>query len=196
MSIEIILFIIGFILGGGLIWFLRQKELDSVKQNQEELRQVFGDLSNEALVESQKNFLELAEHKFSSLLENSDNQLDKNFPVINEKGLVGKIIIVTKNNSKVLLITDQNSAVPVRSMNREFYAVMTGSKDGKYLISSFIKDNQKPLIGEILITSGRVNIYPKNILVGQVIGISNEKVIAVPFVDTKNLEFVQIIKNN
>jgi Tfp pilus assembly protein PilO len=42
MSIEIILFIIGFILGGGLIWFLRQKELDSVKQNQEELRQVFG----------------------------------------------------------------------------------------------------------------------------------------------------------
>ena len=77
MSIEIILFIIGFILGGGLIWFLRQKELDSVKQNQEELRQVFGDLSNEALVESQKNFLELAEHKFSALLENSDNQLDK-----------------------------------------------------------------------------------------------------------------------
>ena len=100
--------------------------------------------------------------------------MDKNFPVINERGLVGKIIFVTKNNSKVLLITDQNSSVPVRSMNREFYAVMTGSKDGKYLISSFIKDNKKPLIGEILITSGRVNIYPKNILVCQVIGISNE----------------------
>ena len=93
-----------------------------------------------------------------------DNQLDKNFPVINERGLVGKIIFVTKNNSKVLLITDQNSSVPVRSMNREFYAVMTGSKDGKYLISSFIKDNKKPLIGEILITSGRVDIYPKNII--------------------------------
>ena len=77
MNSEIILFIIGFILGGGLIWFLRQKELDAVKQNREEIRKVFGDLSNEVLVESQKNFLELAEHKFSALLENSDEQLDK-----------------------------------------------------------------------------------------------------------------------
>ena len=77
MNSEIILFIIGFVLGGGLIWILRQKELDSVKQNREEIRQAFGDLSNEVLVESQKNFLELAEHKFSALLENSDEQLDK-----------------------------------------------------------------------------------------------------------------------
>ena len=77
MNSEIILFIIGFVLGGGLIWFLRQKELDAVKQNREEIRQAFGDLSNEVLVESQKNFLELAEHKFSALLENSDEQLDK-----------------------------------------------------------------------------------------------------------------------
>ncbi|MCS5652694.1 MAG: DNA recombination protein RmuC, partial [Candidatus Marinimicrobia bacterium] len=77
MNSEIILFIIGFVLGGGLIWFLRQKELDSVMQNREEIRQTFGDLSNEVLVESQKNFLELAEHKFSALLENSDEQLDK-----------------------------------------------------------------------------------------------------------------------
>jgi len=77
MNSEIMLFIIGFVLGGGLIWFLRQKEIDSVKQNQEEIRQTFGDLSNEVLVESQKNFLELAEHKFSALLENSDEQLGK-----------------------------------------------------------------------------------------------------------------------
>ena len=48
MNSEIILFIIGFVLGGGLIWFLRQKELDSVKQNQEEIKQAFGDLSNES----------------------------------------------------------------------------------------------------------------------------------------------------
>ena len=77
MDSEVILFILGFVLGGTLIWFLRQKELDSIKQNQEEVRQTFGDLSNEVLVESQKNFLELAEHKFTALLENSGQQLDK-----------------------------------------------------------------------------------------------------------------------
>jgi DNA recombination protein RmuC len=77
MGSEVILFILGFVLGGSLVWFLRQKELDSIKQNQEEVRQTFGDLSNEVLVESQKNFLELAEHKFTALLENSGQQLDK-----------------------------------------------------------------------------------------------------------------------
>ena len=77
MITEIILFITGFSLGGGLIWFLRQKELDAVKQNQDELRKAFGDLSNQALVDSQKKFLELAEDKFSVLLEGSDDQLNK-----------------------------------------------------------------------------------------------------------------------
>ena len=125
-----------------------------------------------------------------------DHQVEKNFAVINERGLVGKTILVTKNNSKVLLINDQNSSVPVRSVNRDFYAVMKGSADGKYLISSFIKDNIKPLVGDLLVTSGNVDIYPHNILVGKIISVSDEKVIALPFVDTNNLEFVQIIKNN
>ena len=115
---------------------------------------------------------------------------------LNEAELRSNLVIfVTKNNSKVLLITDQNSSVPVRSMNREFYAVMTGSKDGKYLISSFIKDNKKPLVGDILVTSGNVDIYPQNLLVGKVISVSDGKVIALPFLDVKNIEFVQIIKN-
>ena len=57
----ILLFITGFILGGAAVWFLRQKEVESVKAGQEQLKNVFGDLSNEALIENQKKFLELAE---------------------------------------------------------------------------------------------------------------------------------------
>ena len=101
-----------------------------------------------------------------------------------------------KKNSKVLLINDQNLSVSVKSFNKDFYAIMKGSTDGKYLISSFIKDNNRPLIGDILVTSGNVGVFPKNLLVGKVIGIAEEKIIAIPFVDVKNIEFVQIIKNN
>ena len=92
------------------------------------------------------------------------------------------------------LIVDINFSVSVKSYNRDFYAIIKGSTDGKYLISSFIKDNNFPLIGDILVTSGNVDIYPQNILVAKVINISDEKVIALPFVDTKNIDFVQIIK--
>ena len=70
----ILLFIIGFILGGAAVWFLRQKEVESIKESQEQVKNAFGDLSNEVLIENQKNFLELAEDKFSSLLGKSDEQ--------------------------------------------------------------------------------------------------------------------------
>jgi DNA recombination protein RmuC len=73
----ILLFVIGFALGGGAVWILRQKEVDSVKDSQDQLKLAFGDLSNEALIENQKKFLELAEDKFSVLLGKSDEQLGK-----------------------------------------------------------------------------------------------------------------------
>ncbi|MDC0165128.1 DNA recombination protein RmuC [bacterium] len=77
MVFDLIYFFSGFAVGGAIVWYLRQKELDATKQNQDELKKSFSDLSNEVLIDSQKIFLELAESKFSSLLDNSDNQLDK-----------------------------------------------------------------------------------------------------------------------
>ena len=80
-------------------------------------------------------------------------------------------------------------------MNQNFFAIMKGSKNGKYLISAFIKDDKMPKIGDILVTSGNTNIFPKDILVGKIVDITDKKIIALPFVDLKNLEFVQVINN-
>lgn len=65
--------------------------------------------------------------------------------VINERGLIGKVISSSENNSRVLLINDQNSSVPVTTMSKKFNAIIKGTTDGKYLTSTFVKDekNQK-----------------------------------------------------
>ena len=73
----IIFFIIGFFSGGGIIWVLRQNEIDSFKKGHEQLKEIFSDLSNEALLENQKKFIELAEDKFSVVLDKSDENLGK-----------------------------------------------------------------------------------------------------------------------
>ncbi len=73
----IILFIIGFISGGVLIWFVRQREMQSIQANQKHLEDAFGSLSKEALSENQKIFLELARSQFDALLKSSDGQLDE-----------------------------------------------------------------------------------------------------------------------
>ena len=71
----LIFFLFGFSFGGMIVWYFRQKEVDVIKKNQDQLEIIFGDLSNEALLNNQKKFLELAEDKFSSLIQKSDKQL-------------------------------------------------------------------------------------------------------------------------
>ncbi|MBL51573.1 MAG: recombinase RmuC [Candidatus Marinimicrobia bacterium] len=92
----IILFILGFVLGGGLVWFVRQKEIDSIQHSQDELKSSFGDLSNEALLKNQKQFLNLASTEFSKLIENSGSQLDS------KKELIDSALKEMKDNLKDL----------------------------------------------------------------------------------------------
>jgi hypothetical protein len=56
MVFDLIYFFSGFVIGGAIVWYLRQKELDATKQNQDELKKSFSDLSNEVLIDSQKIF--------------------------------------------------------------------------------------------------------------------------------------------
>ena len=88
----LILFIVGFILGGGLIWFIRQKDVDSIQQNQDELKLEFENLSNKVLLANQEKFLDLASSKFSDLIENSDKQLE------NKKQLIDSTLKDMKDN--------------------------------------------------------------------------------------------------
>ena len=45
----IILFLFGFIIGGLIIWFIRQKDIDLAQSSKDQLKAEFGDLSRQAL---------------------------------------------------------------------------------------------------------------------------------------------------
>ncbi len=122
-----------------------------------------------------------------------DHGVLEDFAVINERGLVGKVISSSEKNSRIILINDQNSSTPVTIMSKNFSAIISGTADGKYLTSSFLEDKKKPKIGDILITSGNAKIFPRDILVGKVIKVSEDSFLALPYVDFNNLEFVQVV---
>ena len=88
----LILFILGFLIGGGFVWFLRQKDVDSIQQNQDNIKQEFENLSNKVLLDNQEKFLELASSKFSDLIQNSDKQLE------NKKELIDSTLKEMKAN--------------------------------------------------------------------------------------------------
>ena len=73
----IILFLVGFSAGAIIIWFMRQNELDSARLGQDGLKDIFGNMSREALDQNIETFLKLAESKFGEMLKSSDAQLDR-----------------------------------------------------------------------------------------------------------------------
>ena len=93
------------------------------------------------------------------------DSVSEDLVVINERGLVGKIVSSTNTNSKVILIKDQNSSVPVKTLSNNFYAIVHGTVDGEYLKSLFIKGKRLPNVGDLLLTSGTTKTFPKDILV-------------------------------
>ena len=109
--------------------------------------------------------------------------------------MVGKIITSSNQNSKVLLINDQTSSVPVKNLSDKSYSIVQGTANGKYLISAFIKDEKLPKVGDLLVTSGNAKIFPRDILVGKVILVQEDYYLALTYVDFNNLDYVQVIKS-
>ena len=72
----IILFVVGFILGGGSIWFIRQSGVDSMQKNQDHLKQEFENISNKVFIDNQNQFLSLAKTEFEQLNKDSAKELD------------------------------------------------------------------------------------------------------------------------
>ena len=122
-----------------------------------------------------------------------NKKITKNSTIINERGLIGRIIEVGNYTSKAILINDINSNVPVKVFNKEIYAIITGHSSNKYLKLKFIKENAKLIEGQMLVTSGNAGIYPSNIGVGKIFRIKDDQVYIKPFVNFNKLDFVQIV---
>ena len=129
--------------------------------------------------------------------------VEKGMVVIAAEGLVGQVTTVGKNWSIIQCIINENVAVSVMSENSgENTGVLQGYVDSKnrnltkvnYLpIDSDIKE------GDVILTSGLGLVYPKNIRVGKVISVEEDKVkvmksaIVEPYVDFNKLGELLII---
>ena len=118
-----------------------------------------------------------------------------NMAVVNHRGLVGRTVDTSINNSRVLLLTDHNSSISVKTISNQDYSLLQGSDDGVHLVSIFNKEDQLPSIGDLVVTSGSAQIFPSDILVGKIVKKTKYKFYVLPFVDFKNINYVQVVEN-
>ncbi|HEY9765595.1 MAG TPA: rod shape-determining protein MreC [Chroococcales cyanobacterium] len=88
-------------------------------------------------------------------------------PVISDRGLVGKVVTVGLKTSLVGLLTDPDIAVScLNQRNRAFVTVSGQSSDLPVL--RYLSPQADFRIGDLLVTSGLGQIFPKGIPVGKI----------------------------
>ena len=114
--------------------------------------------------------------------------------VVNYRGLVGRTIETSIDNSRVLLLTDPNSSIAVKTISNENYSLLQGAKDGIHLVSTFSKEEKMPKVGDLVVTSGSAKVFPSNILVGKIVKVAKDNFHVLPFVDFKKIDYVQVVE--
>jgi rod shape-determining protein MreC len=119
-------------------------------------------------------------------------------PVINERGLVGRVEDVAANAAWVLLVIDPTSAVNARLQNARAEGTVTGQLQGGLRME--LIPQEAPLeIGDLVLTSGLGGRFPANIVIGQVSSVRSQQAALFqeaevrPTVDFEHLELVSVI---
>ena len=115
--------------------------------------------------------------------------------VVNYRGLVGRTVDTSVGNTRVLLLTDPNSSIAIKTIANDNYSLLQGADDGVHLVSAFSKGEKLPKIGDLVVTSGSAQIFPPNILVGKIVEVRKDNFLVLPFVDFKNIDYVQVVEN-
>jgi len=133
-----------------------------------------------------------------------NNGVTENMVVINYQGLVGKVIQVNDISSKVMAITDEESAVSCMLQRSKEPVILKGANlqdNGDVCKLDYITTDTDIIEGEDIITSNISDIYPEGIPVGKVIKIQTDsstlvrQVYVKPNVNYRRINNVLLIKN-
>lgn len=129
-----------------------------------------------------------------SLLINSGaaDGVQKGQPVVTGDGLIGRVITVGDRSSRVLLITDLNSRIPVELENTRDQAVLAGDNTKRPRIIH-LAEKVSVSVGDRVITSGHAGVFPPGLPVGVVTSVNDSDIRVQPFVEWSRLEFVRVV---
>lgn len=115
-------------------------------------------------------------------------------PVRSADGLVGRVIETGRWASRVLLVADSASNVPVRLVRDGTPAIATGHGDGTIDLKTLEVGKNPFRRGDVLVTSGVGGVYPPDIPVAVVVAVQGERTVAKPLADPANVEYAMVLK--
>ncbi|TDL99176.1 MAG: rod shape-determining protein MreC [Flavobacteriaceae bacterium] len=139
---------------------------------------------------------------YITLNRGTDDGIDLEMGVVSNKGVVGKVVNVSKNYARVLSMLNVKTRINARIVRSHYFGVLQW--DGKS--SQYVQLNEVPRyvdvkVGDIVETDGKSAIYPEGIPIGKITHVSLDKTIGNHqiqvklFQDFANLGYCYVIKN-
>jgi len=94
-----------------------------------------------------------------------DRGVEVGNPVINEHGLVGRVTGVSGSVSRVLLVTDVTSQIPILVGRTDARAIMRGDGSGNPRLE-FVRGNDAIEVGDRILSSGDGGLLPRGLPIG------------------------------
>jgi rod shape-determining protein MreC len=119
-------------------------------------------------------------------------------PVINDQGVIGRIIETSWYVSRVLLISDGNSNVDALVQGSRVQGMLQGSGTMRCLLK-YVAKTEEIKAGDLVLSSGMTEVFPKGLLLGTVVRADKkdsglfQRIEVVPAVDFTRLEEVMVL---
>ena len=120
----------------------------------------------------------------------SNKSIMNGMAVLDGKNFIGRIVDVNFFSSRVLLITDLNSKIPVISEPSGSHAILSGRGTNKPSLQ-YLSDNHKIKEGDKIYTSGKEGIFSPGLMIGKS-KINKDNIEVLLFSDLKQITFVNI----
>jgi len=120
-------------------------------------------------------------------------------PVLAPQGIVGRIVGVYPEYSKVMLIVDRKSSADAMVQRTRVRGMLKG-KGGNRCSLEFVPKNTDVQVGDLVLASGLVGLYPKGLVFGKVTAANKknpgvfQEIEVTPNVDLSTLEEVLVVK--
>lgn len=110
-------------------------------------------------------------------------------------GLVGRISGVGDQTSRVILLTDSNSRIPVTIQPSGQKAILSGDNTGAPPMD-FIENPERVRPGDRVVSSGDGGVFPAGLLVGQVAQGPDRRLRVRLAADYERLDFLKVIRSH
>jgi rod shape-determining protein MreC len=107
-------------------------------------------------------------------------------------GMVGRVQDVGERVSRIMLLTDINSRLPVLIERTRDQAVLAGN-NSDFPDLNYLPRDADVKVGDRVVTSGVGGAFPPGVPVGEVADIVDGKIFVQPFADLGRLEFIRLV---